>query len=117
MARLLSLLMMLALVLANGTAIASATCHHADFQAHVSARQSSDSNVSEAAFLEDGAAVAASKRGVLADGAAVQLAGFLVPAGPSLAAPGSDVGASERPNAAPKLAGRNLSPLLEPPLV
>jgi hypothetical protein len=114
-ARLLSLLMMLALVMTSGAAVPMAMCQHVDAGAHALALQSSESEVASVALAEESAAAAASKS-ALADAAAVQLAGFLLPADIELPAPPS-LSALSRPAVHPaKLASRAISPLLEPPL-
>lgn len=116
MSRLLSLLAMFALVLTNGTAIATAMCGHTDAQAHAAALQSTDARVASAAMTEDAASSTASKQATPADGAAVQLAGFLLPSNPVLPTPGSSGALDRRPADAAKLASRAISPLLQPPL-
>jgi hypothetical protein len=62
MARLLSLLMILALVMTQGTAMASALCRHQNAQAHMLARQSHDAKIAAVAFGEEEAAATASKK-------------------------------------------------------
>lgn len=116
MPRLLSLLLMFALVLTNGAAVASAMCQHVDAQAHARAKQSSYEAVAAVALSEEAAAVSTRMKVSLADAASVQLAGFIVPAEPFLPQPYSLEPARElaaEPLALPTLAVR---PLLEPPL-
>lgn len=115
MTRIASLLLMFALVITNGPAIASAMCRHADARAHVSALQSADRGIAEAAAHEERAA-ASGQKGTLADAASVQLAGFVTPAGPILHVPAA--GAPQKPRAVDDAdrSSRALRPLLEPPL-
>ncbi|MEA3037365.1 MAG: hypothetical protein QOH04_3167 [Sphingomonadales bacterium] len=62
MARLLSLFMMLALVMTQGTAMASALCRHQSAQAHILARESHDARIAAVAIGEEEAAATASKK-------------------------------------------------------
>lgn len=107
---------MLALAMTNSSAVAAATCQHVDAQAHAYALHSADPEVAGTAQDEEAAAAAASKKGTFADAAAVQLAGFLQPSAPWISIRRS-VEAMNSPPAHPQtLAGRTVSPLLEPPL-
>lgn len=115
MARLISLLIMLALALTNSSAVAAAMCQHVDAKAHAFALQSPNRDVAGAAINEE-AAAAANKKGTLADAAAVQLAGFLLPSSPSIGAPRSIEPMSRAATHPARLASRTVSPLLEPPL-
>lgn len=115
MTRLISLFIMLALAVTNSSAVAAAMCQHVDAKAHAYALQSPDRDVAAVA-LEEEAAAAASKKGTLADAAAVQLAGFLLPSGPSISEPRSIESTSRAPTPPARLANRSISPLLEPPL-
>lgn len=116
MARLLSLLMILALVLTNGASVAAAVCQHADAQAHASALLSVDAETAADAQAEDRAARNALQKGTLVDAAAVQLAGFMLP--PEVAVPAPVRTEPIKRHAADErvLANRAVSPLLEPPL-
>jgi guanyl-specific ribonuclease Sa len=62
MARLLSLFMMLALVMTQGTSMASALCRHQSAQEHILARQSHDAKIAAVAIGEEEAAATASKK-------------------------------------------------------
>jgi len=116
MARLASLLIMFALVITSGPAIASAMCRHADAVSHASALQSTDRGVSAAAADEETAAAATGRKGTLADLASVQLAGFVTPAQPALYVPLARASLSLRAVDDDSPPGRSPRPLLEPPL-
>lgn len=115
MYRLLILLILFALTLGNGAAMAAAICQHQDARAHAAALHSSDTAVAAAALSEDRAATA-EKEGTVSDGASASLLGYVLPSEPELALRGA-----ERENlpktAARRLSGRSPPPLLEPPLV
>ena len=116
MTRLASLLLMFALVITNGPAIASAMCRHTDAAAHANALQSHDRGIAAAAAKEDRAAASADRKGTLADAASVQLAGFVRPAEPVLHVPFQPKPLSLRAADDDGPPGRALRPLLEPPL-
>ncbi len=116
MARLLTLLMMFALVLTNSAAQAAAVCQHRDAATHAAARDSGDAGVAVGAMIEEAAAAEAEQAGILADAASAQLSGFVLPSDVSLSAPimGARLQAcvcdvDGRP-------GLAVDPLLEPPL-
>lgn len=116
MARILSLLMMLAFVLTNGAAVASAMCQHVDAEAHAYARQSADTGIASEAMAEETAAAALSKKSALADAAGVHLAGFLQPSAADLPTPATTAALRAPATEPAKLASMAISPLLEPPL-
>lgn len=62
MVRLLSLFMIFALVVTQGSSMAAAVCRHQNAQEHVLARQSGDRSVAAVSLREDAAAAAASKK-------------------------------------------------------
>jgi len=115
MRRLLTLLMVFTLVIANGSAVAGAFCRHGSFADHDAARTSSDVRVSGAALNEETADSVASKRGALASAAAIAWVADLSP-GPRLTLP-FEVAHSVDPETAPArpLVGRSPTPLLQPP--
>jgi hypothetical protein len=115
MRRLLLLLLMLTLSVTNGTAVAAAKCVHVDAEAHAAALLSSDLEIAAEAHGEEAAAATADKKAALADAAAVQLAGFLRPAGPALRTPDANE-IPLRPGEAARLPHRATRPLLDPPL-
>jgi hypothetical protein len=115
-ARLLSLLMMLTLVLTNSAATAAALCQHEDAEAHASARQSDDAHIAAEAIIEEAAAAAESKEGAVADAGGFQLGGYLLPSDLLLPTPASLASAHQRSADADKRPSRAVSPLLEPPL-
>lgn len=116
MTRLLSLLVMYAFVLTNAASVAAAVCQHADTRAHAFALHSPDREVAARARGEEAARKNVEQRGALADAAAVQLAGFILPSEPIALAPKSPERMRDRPHDESALTGRSISPLLEPPL-
>jgi len=116
MARLLTLLMMLTLVVANGSAAAGAVCRHGDARAHAIARQSTDAKIAAAALTEETAAAAASKKGALGGSASLSLPAYIVPqAAPAFAPRAAEPVRGWTREPAP-LPGRSIRPLLEPPV-
>jgi hypothetical protein len=116
MARLVTLLMMIALVVANGSAAAGAMCLHRDARAHAMARQSQDAKVAAGALTEEAAAAVASKKGALGGSASLSLPAYIVPAAALAPAPHA-VEPMRRPQVEPTpLASRSIRPLLEPPV-
>lgn len=114
--RLVNLLLMLLLVVANGPAVATAICQHQDARAHAAAVQSADAGVSAEAVGEETAAKAALFDGALGEAAGTLLAGYMLPSEPVLFAPGlvpSTIGSMPDD---PASIGRSVPPLLEPPL-
>ena len=87
MTRLVTLLMMFTLVVANGSAAAGAMCQHRDARAHAMARQSQDAKVAAVALTEEAAAAAASKKGALGSSASVSLPAFILPSAALTPAP------------------------------
>lgn len=115
MTRLLSLLMILALVMTQGTSMAQAVCRHASAQEHVQARQSHDAGIAAVSIREDAAAAEASKKASQsADTSGHWPAQMLPPV-----AEQPPVRAAEplrlRPAPAAALASASIPPLLEPP--
>lgn len=116
MTRLLTLLMMMVLVAANGSAVAGAMCHHRDAREHSIARQSRDAKVSAAALTEEAAAAVASKNGMMGSNAALALPAYILPDATIPLAPG-DAEPLQRRQVDPKpLSSRTIPPLLEPPV-
>jgi hypothetical protein len=116
MARLVTLLMMIALVVANGSAAAEAMCRHRDARAHAIARQSQDAKVAAVALTEEAAAAVASKKGALGSNASVSLPAYILPCAALTAAPHA-VESMPRPQVDPTpLPSRSIRPLLEPPV-
>jgi hypothetical protein len=115
MTRLLTLIMILVLVLAHGSSVAAAICRHQDGVAHVAALQSEDAGIAAAAYGEETAGKATSRKGAPADSGSISLASDMLPA-PGLPIPFRASEAAERcPADAPILVGASLRPLLEPP--
>jgi hypothetical protein len=113
--RLLVLLLMFALTLGNGVAVAAAICQHPDARAHAAALHSPDAAVAAVALNEDTAA-GSEQEGTLADGSAASLLGFVLPPEPGLVLRTPEA-ASPPMAATMRLASRSSPPLLEPPLV
>lgn len=115
MSRLLTLMMIVVLVLAHGSSVAAAICRHQDGVEHVAALQSEDAGISAAAYGEETAGKAASKKGAPADSGSISWASDMLPA-PGLPVPFRANEAAERiPADVPVLVGASLRPLLEPP--
>jgi hypothetical protein len=113
--RLLTLLMIFALVVAHGTSVAAAICSHESVRQHAAARQSPDAGVSAVALREEAADSHAARKAALADAGSISWVFDILPA-PGLAVP--PVGAEavvRRPAPTEIPAGISLRPLLEPP--
>lgn len=116
MARLLTLLMMITLVVANGSAAAGAMCRHRDAREHAIARQSQDAKVAAAALGEEAAASAVSKKGALGSNIAPSLPAYVLPSAALDLAP-ARAEQMRGPQAEPApLPSRSIRPLLEPPV-
>lgn len=116
MARFLTLLMIVTLMVANGSAVAGAICRHQDAREHAIARWSQDAQVRTGALMEDAAAAAASKKGALGSVASLALPAYVLPpatlpAVPPAAKPMHQPDAESAP-----LPSRSIRPLLEPPV-
>ena len=116
MARLLTLLMMIMLVAANGSAVAGAMCRHRDAREHAIARHSQDAKVAAAALNEEAAAAAASKKGALGGNVSLSLPAYIVPAAALTPAPREAEPVRSRGLDSPPLSSRSIRPLLEPPV-
>jgi hypothetical protein len=116
MTRLMTLLIVLAFVVSQGSSFAAAICVHQSPHAHAVALQSHDRKIAAQALTEDAAGQAASKKGSLSNGGAASPASdMLVPA--ALVAPFRIADAMRRRlTDAPGLAGTSVRPLLPPPL-
>jgi hypothetical protein len=114
-ARLLTLLMMLVMVVANGTALEASVCRHGTSAAHAAALASHDRTVAAAALGEETAGSVADHKAALADDGSQLLAGYVLPAEPSVLPAAAaerfhprEADAAMPPGAAPP-------PLLQPP--
>jgi hypothetical protein len=116
MARLLTLLMMIALLVANGSAAADAMCRHRDAREHAIARQSQDAKVAAAALTEEAAAAVGSKSGTLGGNASVSLPAYILPSAALTPAPLAAEPLPRPQVQVPPPAGRSVRPLLEPPV-
>jgi hypothetical protein len=116
MTRLVTFLMMITLVVANGSAAAGAVCRHRDARAHAIARQSQDAKVAAVALTEDAAADVASKKGALGSDASLSLPAYMLPVATLTPAPRA-VEPMQRPQMkSTPLPSRSILPLLEPPV-
>lgn len=115
MSRLLTLMMILVLVMAHGSSVAAAICRHQDGIEHVAALQSKDAGISAAAYSEETAGKAASRKSAPADAGSISWASDMLPT-MGLPVPFRVNEAAERSAAdAPVLVGASIRPLLEPP--
>src|SRR3954470_24659950 len=112
---LFTLLMLAALVLTQGTSLATSICRHASIQDHIAALQSLDPRKAAVAFAEETADAASAKK---ASGSSAESGPVLVALLPS--SPDAAVHPRDRmlPQAThePRLAGISLRPPLPPPL-
>ena len=116
MARLITLLMMITLVVANGSAAAGAMCQHRDARAHAMARQSQDAKVAAVALTEEAAAALASKKGALESNASLSLPAFVLPGATLTPAPHAVEPMPRPQRESTPLPSRSIRPLLEPPV-
>jgi hypothetical protein len=115
MARLLSLFMMLALVMTQGTAMASAVCRHQGVQEHILARESHDARVAAVALGEEEAADTASKKASQSADSPSHWPAELLPAEPEAAPLRIVEPLRLRPALHAALASATILPLLKPP--
>lgn len=116
MARLVTLLMIITLVVANGSAAAGAICRHRDARAHAIARQSQVAEVAAVALTEDAAAAVISKKGALGSNVSLSLPAYILPRAALSPAPAT-VEPMPRPQVeSTPLSSRSIRPLLEPPV-
>lgn len=115
MARLLTFLMILALVVTQGSAIAAAACRHQNVQEHVLARQSPDLKIAAVSLREDAAADAAAKKASSRGDSSANWPAELLPAGIATSEPARAERLRLRPREHSALASTLVAPLLEPP--
>lgn len=116
MRTLVTLFLLAAFVLTQGTSVAASICHHGSLQNHIAARQSHDSHKAFGAFAEEAAGAVASKKGAASHGTSTPAPpDMLKPPAPVLVA---FVQTSTFPRTAdgPPLAGLSLPPPVPPPL-
>jgi hypothetical protein len=116
MARLMKLLMIVTLVVANGSAAAGAICHHRDAREHASARLSQNAKVAAAALTEEAAAAAASKNGDVGGSSSLSLPAHILPRASFAPVPDSVEPMHKWHMDSAPLANRSIRPLLEPPV-
>jgi hypothetical protein len=113
---LFTLLMLVALVMGQGTSLATSICRHASVQAHVEARQSGDSRKAAVAFAEETADAVAAKKGSASNSAPDLVQAALLPPSPSAAGIFPRETMLPPPTDRPRLAGISLRPPLPPPV-
>jgi hypothetical protein len=115
MARLLTILMIVALVIAHGSSVAAAVCHHQDAHEHALARQSRDPKVAAVSLAEDAAGAVDSKKASQSASNSIQWPTDLLPVTlPAfLSRPVEPI--RLRPADQAALASASIRPLLEPP--
>src|SRR5258705_9615148 len=116
MARLVTLLMIITLVVANGSAAAGAMCRHRDARAHAIARHSQDAKVAAVALTEEADAGVVSKKGALGSSASLSLPAFLFPCAALTPAPRPVEPVRKPQLESTPLSSRSIRPLLEPPV-
>jgi hypothetical protein len=114
-ARLLTFLMIFALVATQGVSMAAAMCRHQDAQAHILARQSKDAAIAAVSVREDAAAAAASKKAPGSGDSFSHWPAELLPATSEATAPPTAENLRLRPARQIALRSTNVPPLLEPP--
>jgi hypothetical protein len=108
--------MIITLVVANGSAIAGAVCHHRDAREHAIARHSQDAKIAAVALTEEAAAAVASKNGTLGSNATLSLPAYILPEAALAAAPRAVEPIRARQLEPAPLSSRSIRPLLEPPV-
>jgi hypothetical protein len=113
---LFALFVLFALVLGQGTSLATSICQHASVKAHEAARQSADSGKAAVAFAEETADAAASKKGSTSNPGSAPVLAALLPPSPSADATPAREKMLLRATDRPPLAGISVRPPLPPPL-
>ena len=108
--------MVVALVMGQGTSLATSICRHTSSQAHEAARESADSWKSAAAFAEETADAAASKKGSTSNASSAPALAALLPPSPAAAILFPREKMLPRATDRPRLVGISLRPPLPPPL-
>ena len=115
MTRFLTIFMILALVIAHGSSVAAAVCHHQNAHEHALARASRDAKVAAVPLAEEAAAAVDSKKGSSSAAASIHSPVEMLPA----AMPAVPFRAAERIRLRPAdqaaLASASVRPLLQPP--
>jgi len=114
--RVLTALLLVILVMTEGSSLAQQVCRHASAEAHAIARNSRDRSTAAAALAEESAAAAAAKKTALFDAESFAWAADMLP--PVGLAPPTQVAEPIRQLLAdaPAPPGRSVPPLLQPPL-
>src|SRR3954451_727292 len=107
--------MLVALVVGQGTSLASSICKHASVQAHAEARHSLDSRKAAVAFAEETADAAASKKGSTSNASPAPVLAALLPPTPTAAILFPRENMLPRATDRPLLTGISLRPPLPPP--
>lgn len=115
MARLLSLFMIFALVLTQGSSMAAAVCRHQNAHEHLMARQSQDAKVAAVSLGEEAAAAAVVKKAShSSDASGHWPAEMLPPRSEAVPLPSRERIVFQPPRQA-RLLSANIAPLLKPP--
>jgi hypothetical protein len=113
--RLLTLLMLLALVVGQGSTLAAAICQHQSLREHIAARQGPDRKAAAAALTEEAAASVAGKKGALGGAGAAAGPVLSLPPAPFALPPRLAEPVQVRIVDEPPLDGTSVRPLLQPP--
>src|SRR4051812_47285403 len=113
---LFALFVLFALVLGQGTSLATSICQHTSVKAHEAARQSADSGKAAVAYAEETADAAASKKGSTSNPGSAPVLAALLPPSPSADATFPRESIAFRATDRPRLAGISVRPPLPPPL-
>ena len=113
--RVLTALLLVILVMTEGSSLAQQVCRHASPEAHAIARNSHDRSTAAAAIAEETAAAAAAKKTALLDAEGFAWAADMLP--PLALAPPQQIAEPIRVRLAdlPAPPGRSVRPLLQPP--
>src|SRR5689334_1695109 len=113
--RILTALLLVILVMTEGSSLAQQVCRHASAEAHAIARNSRDRSTAAAAIAEESAAAAAAKKTALLDAEGFAWAADMLP--PLALAPPQQIAQPIRRRVAdaPAPPGRSERPLLQPP--
>ncbi len=115
MTRFLTLFMILALLIGQGSSVAAAICHHQNAAEHVAARQSDDARIAAVSLGEEAAAAVASKKGSQSAGASIHWPAEMLPATANAAPFRRLEPIRFQPARHAPLKSATLRPLLEPP--
>jgi len=115
MTRFLAFLMIFAVVVAHGSSVAAAICHHQTIGEHIAARQSRDQKVAAVSVQEEAAADVASKKGSQSASASVHWPAEMLPANLDAEPFRAVEPVRFQPRTQTALKSAPVRPLLEPP--